>query len=203
MIVIQSYYKINRFVQTSTIDMKKLVDIDLIMPNDGQIPGLPANPRLIKDARYEKLKNSIKEDPEMLEYRGLLVIPFHQKYIAIGGNMRLRAALELGFKQMPCEIVPEDTPIEKLMAYTIKDNIGYGEWDLDMIANEWPVQDLDSWGFEFPVELPEDKDEKIQGSGTKTKLILEYTSEDFDAIVSALDSMDGTNEEIIYRLLVG
>ncbi|MDR1913550.1 MAG: ParB N-terminal domain-containing protein [Clostridiales bacterium] len=119
-----------------------------LAPNDGQIEGLPKNPRFIKDSKFEKLKKSLQDDPEMLNLRELLVFQHGKKYVIIGGNMRYRAALELGIKELPCKIIPPETPVEKLKSYTIKDNSGYGEWSWDDLANEWDSGDLDDWGVD-------------------------------------------------------
>ncbi len=84
----------------------------------------------------------------MLDLRELLVFRWEDKYVIIGGNMRYRAALDLGITELPCKIIPPDTPISKLKAYTLKDNIAYGEYDWDMLSNEWDSQDLDAWGLD-------------------------------------------------------
>ena len=81
------------------------IGISQVCPNEGQIEGLPANPRLIKDERFRKLVKSIRDLPEMTEARDLLVYPHGGKYIVIGGNMRLRAYRELGWKEVPCCIL--------------------------------------------------------------------------------------------------
>ena len=124
------------------------VDIKKLELNEGQIPGLPKNPRLIKDSRYKALVKSIQDDPEMLDLRELIIFPQGDKYVTIGGNMRLLACRELKFKSVPCKILPEDTPAEKLKAYAIKDNIQGGEWDLDMLANDWETPELLDFGFD-------------------------------------------------------
>lgn len=125
------------------------IPISKLQCNEGQVEGLPRNPRFIKDERFEKLKKSLQDDPEMLELRELIVYPHGNKFVVIGGNMRLRAAKQLGFKDMPCKVLPEDTPIEKLKAYTIKDNNAFGNDDFDLLANEWDVEFLEECGFEF------------------------------------------------------
>ena len=125
------------------------IPITKLQCNEGQVEGLPRNPRFIKDERFEKLKKSIQDDPEMLQLRELIVYPHGNKFVVIGGNMRLRAAKQLGFKDMPCKVLPEDTPIEKLKAYTIKDNNAFGNDDFDLLANEWDVEFLEDCGFEF------------------------------------------------------
>jgi len=128
----------------------RMIPVHQIEPNNGQIEGLPKNPRLIRDEKYEKLRKSILEDPEMLQLREILVIKHGKKYVTIGGNMRYRVLKELGHAEIPCKIIPEGTSIEKLKAYTIKDNAGFGEWDFDMLANDWNLEDLDTWGVDIP-----------------------------------------------------
>lgn len=118
--------------------------------NTGQIPGLPQNPRLIKDGKFWALVKSLQEDPEMLHLRELIVYPFNDDYVVIGGNMRLKAMQHLKFKLAPCKILDPDTPIEKLKAYTIKDNLAYGETDWDVINNEWDIDQLMAWGMDIP-----------------------------------------------------
>lgn len=125
-----------------------IIPIGKVVKNKGQIEGLPANPRDIKDDKFQKLKKSIEENPEMLAYRELLVYPYEGNYIVIGGNMRLAAMKELGYKEVPVKIIPEATTIQALKAYTIKDNAGFGEWDWDMLANEWDNQELIDWGVD-------------------------------------------------------
>ena len=133
--------------------------------NTGQVEGLPQNPRLIKDEKFKKLKKSIEDNPEMLALRELLVYPIGGgKYIIIGGNMRYAAMKELGYKDAPCKVIPEETSVENLRAYTIKDNSGFGEWDMDMLANEWDLDLLDAWGVDIPADFgpQEDDDEEAK-----------------------------------------
>ena len=124
--------------------------IKRIIPNEGQIPGLPANPRLIKDDKFKKLIQSLRDDPEMLNLRELIVFPFKRKFVVIAGNMRLLAMKELEYEEAPCKILSAKTPVEKLRAYTIKDNIGYGEHDWDMLASDWDAEQLTAWGLDIP-----------------------------------------------------
>lgn len=129
----------------------------MIETNKGQIEGLPANPRLIRDEKYEALKRSIEEDPEMLQLRELLVFKHEAKYVVVGGNMRYQVLKKLGYQEAPCKVIPEGTSVEKLKAYTIKDNVAYGEWDIDMIANEWDTDWLNSIGLDLPNFDPDEK----------------------------------------------
>lgn len=135
-----------------------MLPISKIETNHGQIDGLPKNPRVLRDEQYKKLKKSIEDNPEMLTLRELLVYPHGGKYVVIGGNMRLRILQDLGEKEVPCKIIAEDTSVDKLRAYTIKDNTSGGEWDWDDLANEWDADELDDWGLELPQWNEEDFD---------------------------------------------
>lgn len=129
-----------------------MLPMSAIEINNGQLKGLPKNPRLIKNAKYDKLKESITNYPEMLAWRSLLVYPLDNgKYIIVGGNMRYRAMKELKHKEAPVFIIPKETPIEKIKAYTILDNNGFGEWDWDLLANEWDEVQLMDWGVDLPI----------------------------------------------------
>lgn len=138
----------------------EMIVLSKIEPNKGQIEGLPKNPRFIKTEKFNKLKRSLADHPQMLALRELLVFPFGDKYIIIGGNMRYRAMKELKYKEAPCKIIPADTSVEELKAYTIKDNSGFGEWDFDELANDWDAEDLEEWGVDLPAfELEETQEE--------------------------------------------
>lgn len=128
----------------------KTIPLADIAPNKGQIPGVPANPRIIQDGRFTKLVRSLKDDPEMMELRELIVVPYGKGFVVIAGNMRLRAMESLGYKEAPCKVLDVDTPVEKLKAYTIKDNVGFGEHDWDQLANEWDAGELAEWGLDLP-----------------------------------------------------
>jgi len=126
--------------------MSEKIQISKINLNNGQLEGVPKNPRFIRDGKFELLKKSIEEDPEMIELRELIVVPLDDKYVCIAGNMRLRALRELGYKEAPCKVIDYDE--KKLRAIATKDNIPYGEWDWDLVANEWDTDELSEWGFE-------------------------------------------------------
>ena len=132
------------------MDRKKNIKIADIEPNKGQIEGLPQNPRFIKDNRFKQLVKSIEDAPEMLDPRPLIVYPHEKKYVIIAGNMRFRACKELGYKELPCYVLPEETPAEKLREYAIKDNVGFGQDDWDILMNEWDTEELKDWGMEMP-----------------------------------------------------
>ena len=129
-----------------------ILPLDDIEVNKGQLEGLPSNPRSITREKMELLKTNITNYPEMLSLRSLLVYPIDDsKYILIGGNMRYRALKELGYTEAPCIIIPKETSIEQLKAYTIIDNNGFGKWSWDMLANEWDELQLVEWGVDLPI----------------------------------------------------
>lgn len=127
------------------METRRIKLTDLVL-NEGQIAGLPTNPRQWTKTELDKLKKSLKETPELLEARGILVYPWEGKYLVLGGNMRLSALKSLKAEDAPCVIFPEDTPIDKLKEVVIKDNGSFGEWDFDSLANEWGDLPLMDWG---------------------------------------------------------
>lgn len=141
-------------IQTKEISLQEL------QSNTGQIDGLPKNPRFLKDAKYQKLKQSIEEAPEMLQLRELIVIPFAGSYVVIAGNMRLKVMQELGYETAICKVLPENTPAEKLREYTVKDNISYGQMDWEIVQADWDIEELHDWGEDVPKWLDEDQQEK-------------------------------------------
>jgi ParB-like chromosome segregation protein Spo0J len=137
------------------------IETRLIEPNKGQIAGLPKNPRVIRKPAFEKLKQSIKDLPEMLELRELIVYPYNGKYVTIGGNMRLKACIALGIEEIPCKILDKDTPEKTLREIAIKDNVAAGDDDWDLLANEWDSEELMEWGLFVPnFDEDDDQDEK-------------------------------------------
>lgn len=147
-------------METTKIDIKKIAQ------NTGQITGLPANPRQWKKADVERLAKSIEETPELLEARPIIVMPHDGKYIVLGGNLRLAALKHLGRKDVPVYVLPEDTPIDKQKEIVIKDNGSFGEWDYDVLANEWDDLPLADWG--------------VPSWETETEEVANVTEDDFD-----------------------
>lgn len=123
----------------------RLTDLEL---NRGQVKGLPSNPRQWGKGELANLVKSIRETPELLEARGLIVWPYAGKYVILGGNMRFSALREMNAVDAPCMVMPQDTPIEKLREIVIKDNGAFGSWDYDMLANEWDDLPLPEWGVQ-------------------------------------------------------
>lgn len=124
--------------------MKQLIKTAEIEQNIGQLTGLHENPRIIRKEQFQKLCDSMRQDCRLLEHRGLLVYPHNGKYIAIGGNMRLKACKEIGLSEIWCEVLPNETPIETLNRYILIDNAGFGEWDVDLLANQYDTDLLQS-----------------------------------------------------------
>lgn len=136
------------------LGIRQNIDITKLEYNEGQIEGLSKNPRWLHDDEGKRLKKSLIDSPEFLEYKPLMVYAMDNgKYVTICGNMRLRIALQLReegyseFDTIPCVILKADTPIEKIREYAIKDNVQAGNWDWNELANgEWEIEDLDEWG---------------------------------------------------------
>lgn len=172
---------------------KRNISIDLLEINEGQFYGLPSNPRWIRDARFKALKKSIEDAPEMLDLRELLVYPLkdlsghEDKYIVIAGNMRFRACSEIGYKEIPCKVLPLETPVQKLREYAIKDNEEFGQNDYEALANEWSTDELQDWGMELnhfesetndsdsDIQDNDDTDDEIDNDGENVD-----EDEDFD-----------------------
>jgi len=106
----------------------------------------PNNPRYIKDEKFNKLVQSIKELPEMLQLRPIVV---NDEMVVLGGNMRLKACQKAGLKEVPIIKASDLTP-EQQEEFIIKDNVGFGSWDWDILANEWDAEQLEDWGMDLP-----------------------------------------------------
>ena len=158
----------------SELGVKERISLSSLELNEGQIVGIPKNPRYLKGEEHDKLKKSLRHAPELLQYKPLMVYAIEGgKFIVICGNMRLRICQELhnegvqGFDALPCFVLNKDVPIAKIKEYAIKDNVQAGNWDWDELANgDWEVEDLQEWGVDCsfltdtePVEeMPERKE---------------------------------------------
>ena len=114
----------------------KLVPISKVKAN-------PGNPRVIKDHKFQQLKKSLEDFPDMAKVRPIVV---NSDMVVLGGNMRLKAMQAAGWKEVPVEVV--DWPEERQREFIIKDNVGFGEWDWEILANEWP--EVGEWGLDVP-----------------------------------------------------
>jgi hypothetical protein len=142
----------------------------------------------------------LKEFPEMIDARPLIV---NEDMEVLGGNMRLKAMIEAGWKKAP--VVKVDWPIEKQREFIIKDNLGYGEWDWDAIANDWNAGLLNSWGFDVwdpeDIDMDEFFQEHEEEEKSSTKIVLDYSEEEYAEVLEAFNSRDGSKEQIVYKLL--
>jgi hypothetical protein len=120
----------------------------------------PGNPRVIKDARFASLLRSIQEFPKMLSLRPMVIDA--EGYV-LGGNMRLRALQELGYKDIPSDWVrrADDLTEEERQRFIIADNVGFGDWDWESLANDWDAGDLAAWGLEVPVFADEPEPDEL------------------------------------------
>lgn len=166
------------------LGVRQNIDITKLEYNEGQIEGLSKNPRYLKESEHDKLKKSLTDSPEFLEYKPLMVYAMDNgNYVTICGNMRLRVANELRldghseFDTIPCVILKADTPIEKIKEYAIKDNVQAGNWDWDELANgEWETDALQDWGVDCSFLNTDENDTNIdelfedaQNTESKTK----------------------------------
>ena len=172
----------------------QVVKISEIKPN-------PNNPRVIKDDKFKKLVASIREFPKMLELRPIVV---NADMVVLGGNMRLKALKELKLKEAPI-IKIDDLTEEQQKEFIIKDNVGFGEWDWEQLANEWDVQDLDKWGLDVPsfveteLEAVEDDFEVAEG-GVETDIVI---GDLFEIGEHRLLCGDSTDSDAVARLMDG
>ena len=180
------------------IQIMEIVKISAIKANS-------KNPRVIKDDKFKKLVKSIREFPDMLNKRPLICFTdVDKKYVVLGGNMRLKAAQEIGLKEMPI-ILADDWTQEQKDEFLIKDNVGFGEWNWDDLANEWDPEKLKDWGVNVwqpsDVNLDDFFEESNETKEVKNKIVLEYTNEEFALVNEAFKKHSGSKEQIIFNLL--
>ena len=127
----------------------------------------PNNPRVLRDEKFQKLKQSITEFPKMLSLRPMVI---DENNVVLGGNMRLRALQELGFTDIDEAWVKRSSDLteEEKKRFIIADNVAFGEWDWDTLANDWEVVDLEAWGLEIP-QFDEGNDEDLEDLSDKIK----------------------------------
>ena len=166
-----------------------------------EIKSNPNNPRVIKDHKFEKLKKSISEFPKMMELRPMVI---NEDNIVLGGNMRLKALKDLGYKEVPEEWVKRasDLTEEETRRFIIADNVGFGEHDWEMLANEWDNEELQDWGLDIHNINLQDEEytTKIESPRYETKLVkpLEtnlYNLDRYNKLIEDIDKTDITQEE--------
>lgn len=122
------------------------IELAQLVPNTGQIPGLPSNPRQWTKSDVDRIAKSLAETPELFEARPIIAYPFDGKFVILGGNLRYEGARKNKDTEAPVIVLPEDTPADKLKEIVIKDNGQFGAWDFDALANEWDNLPLGDWG---------------------------------------------------------
>lgn len=180
------------------------IEVGKLEHNKGQIEGLPKNPRIIKDKQYKALVKSIEEAPEMLTLRELIVVPKKEKYVVVCGNMRLKACKQIGYAELPCKVLPEDTPPEKLREYAVKDNVPYGEDDIVAYLNEWNKDELSGWGLELPEkedtkQLQEEAEEVETKGFARSHVLLSFPPEMMEQVGKLLEQLQEYDDIVIRK----
>lgn len=152
----------------------------------------PSNPRVLRDDKFEKLKRSITDFPDMLNYRAIVAVTDTDgKYMVLGGNMRLRALQDLKVKEVPVMLADHWTE-EQRREFIIKDNVGFGEWNWSALANEWDAVELAEWGLDAPdFDVPETPSEERDLSGE--------LKETFEVIISCKDE---NHQQQVYNKMI-
>jgi DNA modification methylase len=169
--------------------------------NINEIKPNPSNPRIIKDDKFKKLVKSIQDFPQMLELRPIVI---DENNIVLGGNMRLKACIEAGLTDVPVKQAKELTEEQK-KEFIVKDNVGYGEWDWDDLANNWDEQLLTEWGLDIPnfdatVLEAEEDDFAVPDGGSETDIVL---GDLFEIGEHRLLCGDSTDSDQVAKLMNG
>lgn len=168
----------------------QIVKITEINPN-------PNNPRTIDKVKFDLLVKSIQEFPSMLELRPIIV---NSDMMVLGGNMRLKACIKVGLKEVPV-IIADNLTDEQQREFLIKDNVGFGLWNWEQLANDWDIELLSDWGLEIPIEVFEEPEQEIQNESITKNITLKYTIDEAARIENELYMIDSTLEGAVQRLL--
>lgn len=166
----------------------------------------PNNPRIIKDDKFKKLVKSLTEFPEMMAKRPIVcVTDTDDKLYPLGGNMRLKALQEIGHKEIPDNWVTlaDEWTQEQRNEFVIKDNVGFGEWDWDDLANNWDVEKLEDWGLDIPdfavKELEAEEDDFEVPDEIKTDIVIGDLFEIGEHRLLCGDSTDSKNLDLLLQ----
>jgi hypothetical protein len=170
--------------------------------NINEIKPNPNNPRIIKDDKFKKLVKSIQDFPQMLELRPIVI---DENNIVLGGNMRLKACIEAGLKDVPVKQA-KDLTEEQKKEFIVKDNVGYGEWDWDDLANNWDEQLLTEWGLDIPNFdaggfADQNKELSLDDVSDSMTINLKFTEEEYYIVKEQLLKIAVTPEQAIWKLL--
>ena len=154
----------------------------------------PNNPRVLRDEKFQKLKQSITEFPKMLSLRPMVI---DENNVVLGGNMRLRALQELGFTDIEETWVKRSSDLteDEKKRFIIADNVAFGEWDWDTLANDWEVVDLEAWGLEIPFYDEEVKEEQSKEEDDFKTLELNFNAFDYNNVITRLKQIDSKSLE--------
>lgn len=183
------------------------IDINLIDLNTGQITGLPCNPRWWTFEDIERLKKSIEQTPELLEIRQIIVYPYKERFVAIGGNLRLSALKEMGAKSVRCFVLHEDVSIDCLKEIAIKDNSSFGNWNDEALQIDWSDVPLLDWGVDsfINVEEGEHDDEKKKDSLTNENsvhdFVVQLSADELSFVLRKLRSYDKVKETALLKVI--
>lgn len=182
----------------------KRIPLDLIDLNEGQIQGLPRNPRTWSLKKLERLARSIERTPELMEARPPIVVEHEDRYIAIGGNMRVTACKHIELTEIDCAVLAADElPAFKLKEIAIKDNSQFGSWDTDALANEWSDYDLEDYGLpDFgPTGSDAPGDNPADPIDDRIAIEIPLSPEEFTFVTDALRDIAPTPEEAVLKLV--
>jgi ParB-like chromosome segregation protein Spo0J len=167
-----------------------------IIPNEN-------NPRILKDDKFKKLVQSIKDFPEMLEIRPIVV---NNEMMILGGNMRLKAIQEIGLKEVPI-IKAENLTEQQQREFLIKDNVGFGEWDWDALANDWNPEELNQWGLDVPLLLdgvePDDLTDDAKNNPPMIKITLDSVEQLQQAEIDIQELIDRKYPKAFFSVSAG
>lgn len=156
-----------------------MVPLSSIKPN-------PSNPRTLRDEKFLKLRKSLEDFPDMLNYRAIVAVTDTDgKYMVLGGNMRLRALQDLGIKEVPVMLADHWTA-EQREEFVIKDNVGFGEWDWDQLANEWDGEKLAEWGLDETLSPMDIRDAEEQAKDNYKVVVHCANEEQYDKLVEMI-----------------
>ena len=174
--------------------MSKLIPIKNLIPNK-------SNPRFINEHKFEKLVKSIQDFPEMLEKRPIIV---DENMIVLGGNMRLKACEKAGLKKVWIEQVLNWNQEQK-NEFIIKDNVGFGEWDWDILSNEWSTEKLKDWGVDVWIDENIDdffeEEENIEKVEENLKICLSFDEKVGNLVIEKLKEKKNNLEKAIWQIL--
>lgn len=192
----------------SELGVKERISLSCLELNEGQIVGIPKNPRYLKGEEHDKLKKSLKDSPELLQYKPLMVYAIEGgKFVVVCGNMRLRICQELhnecveGFDALPCFVLNKDVPIAKIKEYAIKDNVQAGNWDWDELANgDWEVDDLQDWGVDCSFLTESEDTDNLEKKEKEEK---DYSDEIVSEYKLEVDCKNEETMQSLYEELTG